>query len=121
MSDQASEPATTSAPAPEAELRRLIDEALEERDGAFNKKNKITIIAWDGHLDRVWPTLILSTIAAASGMDVSVFFTFWGLFALAKPGKRTGKDWMTKATPLLVGARSAPVGTPSGITDASSA
>jgi peroxiredoxin family protein len=47
----------------------------------------------------VWPTLILSTTAAASGMQVSVFFTFWGLFALVKPGRRrkTGKDWMTRA------------------------
>jgi peroxiredoxin family protein len=82
-----------------AELRALIDQAIDERLAAEpvdGKKNKITIVAWDGHLDRVWPTLILSTTAAASGMEVSVFFTFWGLFALAKPGRRTGKDWMTK-------------------------
>jgi peroxiredoxin family protein len=82
-----------------AELRTMIDEALADRErrGGPNTKNKITIIAWDGHLDRVWPTLILSTTAAASGMEVSVFFTFWGLFALVKPQKRiTGKDWMTK-------------------------
>jgi peroxiredoxin family protein len=87
-----------------AELRELIDQAIadrEARDG-YNKKNKITIIAWDGHLDRVWPTLILSTTAAASGMEVSVFFTFWGLFALVKPEKRlTGKEWMTKALSVL--------------------
>lgn len=93
---------TTSAD--EAALRRLIDEALAERaerDG-ITKKNKITIVAWDGHLDRVWPTLILSTTAAASGMEVSVFFTFWGLFALVKPEKRrTGKEWMTKALSVM--------------------
>jgi peroxiredoxin family protein len=89
----------TGVAAPEpAELRALIDRALDERlaERAGGKSNKITIVAWDGHLDRVWPTLILSTTAAASGMQVSVFFTFWGLFALAKPGRRTGKDWMTK-------------------------
>jgi peroxiredoxin family protein len=85
----------------EGALRELIDRALAERaeqDG-YGKKNKITIIAWDGHLDRIWPTLILSTTAAASGMQVSVFFTFWGLFPLVKPERRrkTGKDWMTKA------------------------
>ena len=84
-----------------AALRELIDRALDERaaDDGYNKKNKITIIAWDGHLDRIWPTLILSSTAAASGMEVSVFFTFWGLFPLVKPERRrkTGKDWMTKA------------------------
>ena len=82
-------------------IRELIDQALDEREAAegFIRTNKITIVAWDGHLDRVWPTLILSTTAAASGMEVSVFFTFWGLFALVKPERRrkTGKDWMTKA------------------------
>jgi peroxiredoxin family protein len=85
----------------QAALRELIDRALDERaaDDGYNKKNKITIIAWDGHLDRIWPTLILSSTAAASGMEVSVFFTFWGLFPLVKPERRrkTGKDWMTKA------------------------
>ncbi|HEX6009424.1 MAG TPA: DsrE/DsrF/DrsH-like family protein, partial [Actinomycetota bacterium] len=85
----------------QAALRELIDRALDERaeEEGYNKKNKITIIAWDGHLDRIWPTLILSSTAAASGMEVSVFFTFWGLFPLVKPERRrkTGKDWMTKA------------------------
>jgi peroxiredoxin family protein len=89
---------TTPSSVDEASLRELIDRALEERDDGINKKNKITIVAWDGHLDRIWPTLILSTSAAASAMEVSVFFTFWGLFALVKPEHRrhTGKDWMTK-------------------------
>jgi peroxiredoxin family protein len=86
-------------------LRELIDEALTEREAQdrIDKKNKITIIAWDGHLDRIWPTLILSTTAAASGMEVSVFFTFWGLFPLVKPERRrkTGKDWMTKALGMM--------------------
>ena len=81
-------------------IRELIDRALAERDAGnrFNKENKITIVAWDGHLDRIWPALILSTTAAASGMEVKVFFTFWGLFPLVKPerARKTGKDWMTK-------------------------
>src|SRR2546425_12921051 len=86
------------------ELTELIERALDEREArdGIGKKNKITIVAWDGHLDRVWPTLILATTAAASGMEVSVFFTFWGLFALAKPQtKHTGKEWMTKALSRL--------------------
>jgi peroxiredoxin family protein len=85
----------------EAAIKELIDRALADREAedGYNKKNKITIVAWDGHLDRIWPTLILSTTAAASGMEVNVFFTFWGLFPLVKPerARKTGKDWMTKA------------------------
>jgi peroxiredoxin family protein len=66
------------------------------------KKNKLTIIAWGGDLDRIWPTLILSTTAAASGMEASVFFTFWGLFTLVRPGVRiTGENWMQKMLSVM--------------------
>ncbi len=73
-------------------------EALEEaEDRRIERKNKLTIIAWGGDLDRIWPTTILASTAAASGMDAMVFFTFWGLFAIVKPGVRiTGENWMQK-------------------------
>ena len=73
-------------------------EALEAADGKrIEKQNKLTIIAWGGDLDRIWPTTILASTAAASGMDAMVFFTFWGLFAIVKPGVRiTGENWMQK-------------------------
>jgi len=71
-------------------------------NGVTRRDNKITIIAWGGDLDRIWPTLILSTTAAASGMEVSVFFTFWGLFTLVKPGVRiTGDNWMQKMLSVM--------------------
>ncbi len=42
-------------------------------------------------------TMILSSTAAANGMDVTVFYTFWGLFPLVKDDVRiTGYDAMTK-------------------------
>jgi peroxiredoxin family protein len=59
-----------------------------------NGQKKMTIIAWSGTLDKAWPTLILATTAAASGMDVTVFFTFWGLRILQRNTKRfTGSNW----------------------------
>ena len=105
MSEATTKSTDTTNGLDQAALRELIDRALDERaeENGYNKKNKITIIAWDGHLDRIWPTLILSSTAAASGMEVSVFFTFWGLFPLVKPDRRrkTGKDWMTKALGVM--------------------
>jgi peroxiredoxin family protein len=78
-------------------------EALEQHERAHvAKKNKLTIIAWSGDLDRIWPTTILATTAAASGMEASVFFTFWGLFAIVKPGVRvTGDNWMQKMMSVM--------------------
>jgi peroxiredoxin family protein len=85
-----------------AELTDLLAEAQAQPVSGINKQNKITIIAWGGDLDRIWPTLILSTTAAASGMEASVFFTFWGLFALVKPGTRiTGDNWMQKMLSMM--------------------
>jgi len=56
---------------------------------------RMAMICWSSDLDRVWPTLILATTAAASGMEVDVFFTFWGLRVLQKNDKRlTGRNWM---------------------------
>ena len=88
------------ATAPEPRLADLLEriEALEAASARrVEKTNKLTIIAWGGDLDRIWPTTILATTAAASGMESSVFFTFWGLFAIVKPGVRiTGENWMQK-------------------------
>lgn len=85
-----------------AELLQRV-EALEAADSKrIEKKNKMTIIAWGGDLDRIWPTTILATTAAASGMQASVFFTFWGLFAIVKPGVRiTGENWMQKMMSVM--------------------
>lgn len=59
--------------------------------------NKVTVIACSGDLDKAYPILILATTAAASGKEVTIFFSFWGLFILKKnDGKIIGKDWMTK-------------------------
>lgn len=61
---------------------------------ANGQAKKMTIVAWSGTLDKAWPTLILATTAAASGMDVAVFFTFWGLRILQRNNKRiTGRNW----------------------------
>jgi peroxiredoxin family protein len=61
------------------------------------KTNSLILIAESGDLEKTWATTILASSAAASGMEVSIFFTFWGFFALVRPEKRiTGEHWMQK-------------------------
>lgn len=70
--------------------------------GEEGRKNKLTIIAWSGDLDKVYPTLILATGAAAIGMEVTLFFTFWGLFVLKRNDRFiTGNNWMTKMLSII--------------------
>ncbi|MDA8393261.1 MAG: DsrE/DsrF/DrsH-like family protein [Actinomycetota bacterium] len=65
-------------------------------------QKRMALICWSSDLDRVWPTLILSTTAAASGLEVDVFFTFWGLRVLQRNDKRvTGTNWMQKMESMV--------------------
>lgn len=58
---------------------------------------RLTIVAWSGDLDRIWPTLILGSTGAAYGMQTTIFFTFWGLFPLVREDVRiTGTNAFTK-------------------------
>ena len=63
-----------------------------------DENGSMTLVAWSGDLDKIWPTLILGSTGAAYGMKVTIFFTFWGLFPLVRDDVRiTGTDAMTKA------------------------
>ncbi|WP_276941242.1 MULTISPECIES: DsrE/DsrF/DrsH-like family protein [Ferrimicrobium] len=67
-----------------------------------DQTKKMAMICWSSDLDRVWPVLILATTAAASGLEVDVFFTFWGLRVIQKNDVRvTGDNWMQKVESLV--------------------
>ncbi len=68
--------------------------------------NKVSIIVFSGDLDKVLASFVIATGAAAVGMDVSMFFTFWGLNALKKRRNLSGKNFMEKMFALMT-----PVGT----------
>lgn len=43
------------------------------------QKEKLTIVMFSGDLDKALAGFILATTGASMGMDVTIFFTFWGL------------------------------------------
>ena len=54
------------------------------------EKNKLTLVVLSGDMDKVMASFIIATGAAAAGMEVVMFFTFWGLKAIQR-GNLTGK------------------------------
>jgi peroxiredoxin family protein len=63
---------------------------------------QLVIVNWSGELDRVWPVLILSSTAAASGLRCRVFVTFWGLLPFVKDQKRiVGENWMQRMLSVM--------------------
>jgi peroxiredoxin family protein len=67
---------------------------VEEMPG---QENKISMIVFSGDLDKHIAAMIIATGAAAMGMKVVMFYTFWGTAALRDPKKKVkGKDFMSK-------------------------
>lgn len=63
---------------------------------------ELVIVNWSGDLDKVWPVLILSSTAAASGLRCRVFVTFWGLLPFVKDERRiVGQNWMQRMLSLM--------------------
>ena len=48
------------------------------------EKEKLAIVMFSGDLDRALAAFMVATTAASMGMEVSMFFTFWGLNILKK-------------------------------------
>ena len=60
------------------------------------QQEKLSLIVFSGSLDRLIAAFVLATGAAAMGMEVSMFFTFWGTSALRREHGRTKKTWLAR-------------------------
>jgi len=57
----------------------------------IEKQQKMTLVVLSGDMDKVMAAYIIANGAAAAGMEVIMFFTFWGLKAIQK-GNLTGNS-----------------------------
>ncbi len=67
-----------------------------------NDKNAQTIVVFSNDLDKVLASFIIANGAKASGKDVVMFFTFWGLNVLRKPNKKVKKGFIDKMFSLMM-------------------
>ena len=63
-------------------------------------KNKLSMVVFSGDMDKVMAAYIIATGAAAAGMEVVMFYTFWGLKAIQK-GNLTGKSLFGRMLGLM--------------------
>jgi peroxiredoxin family protein len=66
------------------------------------KKKKLSMVVFSGDMDKLFAAFIIATGAAASGMEVTMFFTFWGLRALKKKVS-TGKSLLGRMMGMMYG------------------
>ncbi len=60
-----------------------------------NTPEKVSLIIMSGDMDKVMGAFIIANGASAFDMDVTMFFTFWGLKAIQR-GNLTGKSFFGK-------------------------
>jgi peroxiredoxin family protein len=70
--------------------------ALESRVAAGATEDRLSMVVFSGSFDRMLAAFVLASTAAASGMQVEMFFTFWGLAALRDAKKTAPKDLLGK-------------------------
>ena len=62
-----------------------------------SKPDRVTIVLLSGELDKAMAAFIIATGAAAMGMQVTMFFTFWGLNTIRKKGATSSAtDWLRR-------------------------
>ena len=83
-------------PAIEAYIDARLAEARAEAPD-----NRVTLVVFSGEIDRQLASLVIATGAAAMGMEVSIFYTFWGLSALKKDARLRGKSLKEKMFTLM--------------------
>jgi peroxiredoxin family protein len=81
------------------EIQKQVEELRGQLASLSNASplNKLSLIVFSGELDKLIASLIIATGAAAMGMDVVMFFTFWGTPILRDKDKKVGgKNLMGK-------------------------
>ena len=62
---------------------------MEDQDQAVSVE-KLTVVVHSGDFDKIYSAFIIGNGALSMGMEVSLYFTFWGLMRLKKGGLDSG-------------------------------
>jgi peroxiredoxin family protein len=83
--------------------------ALESELAAIKERvpdNKVSIILLSGDFDKAMAAFMMATGAVGMGMEVSMFFTFWGCSVIKKGRKLRGKKFTHQLINLMLPANS---------------
>ena len=81
------------------ELQKQVELLQAQLNAANNRHpdNKASLIVFSGDLDKALAAFVIATGAVAMGMEVVMFFTFWGTPLLRDKHKKAGgKDTISK-------------------------
>ena len=78
-------------------------DSRDSKTAGAESRDKVSIIVFSGDMDKAFAAFNIATGAAASGMEVTMFFTFWGINMLKKTtGRRGASSFLGKMFDLLL-------------------
>ncbi|MBB6461602.1 DsrE/DsrF/DrsH-like family protein [Flammeovirga kamogawensis] len=101
-------------------IDQLVDEKLTEKTKEFSAQfeaiqntlttlktaqqpnEKVTMLVTSFELDKIMPAFIIANGAASFGMDVTIFFTLWGINALKDKSVYSGKTIKEKLITMML-------------------
>jgi peroxiredoxin family protein len=95
---------STAAPSLHENLRAMESQIAKLSQAAERRDQGVVIIAFSGEMDRLMAAFMLATGAAAMGMNVTMFFTFWGLVALKRKTSFKGKCLLDRILTVMLSA-----------------
>jgi len=109
------EPSCTPTDLPSA-VRSEMDTwraSLEERLRAIESRlpeDRVAIVVFSDNMDKVLAGFVIANGALAMGMEVSMYFTFWGLTAVKKATSLQGKALKQRMLALMTPGKSDEMG-----------
>lgn len=86
-----------------------VEQRIEQALGALQAKveadqvtDRLTTVVFSGDMDKLMAAFIIATGASAMGMEVSMFFTYWGLTALRKTTTYSNKNIAEKMMAMML-------------------
>lgn len=82
-----------------------VDQAMAQVNALASTEGpkKLSMVVMSGDMDKLFGAFIIGTGAAAMGMEVTMFFTFWGLRALRRADAKTGKTLFGRMLGMMYG------------------
>lgn len=85
------------------DVEKEILELKKKVEDLQGQENRLLMIVFSGDLDKHIAAMIIATGAAAMGMKVTLFYTFWGTAALRDPKKNVkGKNLLSKMFGIML-------------------
>lgn len=98
----------TTNPLAEMPREASVDERIDRLESEINAlkarvpEDKVSIILMSGDFDKAMAAFMMANGAAAMGMEVSMFFTFWGCSVIKRGRKLKGKRPAHKLINLML-------------------